>query len=364
MNEFIPWAKPDYWGSEVEYVNRALKSTWISGGEFVDRLEKEFAQYCNAPRALTASNGTTAIHMAFLGLQLKPGDEVVVPGFCFLAAANVALHMGARPVFAEVDPATWCVTAASIERCLTPKTKIIVAVHTYGNVCEMDEINQLAERRGIYVVEDAAESFASKYKGRESGTLSTIGTFSFQATKTITTGEGGMVVTGNTEYLDRMALYRSHGMLKKRYWHELPGHNFRLTNIQAALGCAQLEKIDVIIQHRRQMHDHYRRHLANLDGVCLQHFPTSVNPCLWAIGIKLDSKAFPQGRDRVMEQMQETKIETRPGFYAASQLDIYETPAIPVCEDISKQVVSLPSFPTLKEEQIEHICSVLRSLRK
>src|SRR3974390_769994 len=194
----IPWARPYFSGDELSYVREALASTWISGGAFVDRLERAIAGYCDVDHALTVCNGTAALHLAYLGAGLKPGDEVVVPGFGFLAAANVALHMGARPVFAEVDPETWCVTAAGIEACLTPKTRVIVPIHTYGNVRRMDEIGDLSRVRRVTVIEDAAESFGSRYRGRISGTFGLIGCFSFQATKTITTGAGGLGVTHKT----------------------------------------------------------------------------------------------------------------------------------------------------------------------
>src|SRR5258706_3287091 len=299
----IPWAKPVLWGNEQKYVLAALSSTWISGGEFVDRLENEFANYCGITHAVSASNGTTALHLAYLAANLSAGDEVVVPGFAFLAAANVALHMGAKPVFAEVDPDTWCMTAEAIERCLTPKTKIIVPVHTYGNVCSMDDILSLAKKRRIAVLEDAAESFPSRYKGKVSGTLGDLGTYSFQATKTITSGEGGMVVTRDASARDRMALYRSHGLLRKRhYWHELPGHNFRLTNLQAALGCAQLEHLETIVRERARVYRSYVAGLSRIRGVLPQQFAKDVEAVVWAVAVKLDLAAFPQGRDAVMAQ--------------------------------------------------------------
>lgn len=360
--EAIPWAKPNLWGNEQDYVAQALASTWISGGAFVDRLERDFAKYCGVRYALTASNGTTALHMAFLALGVGPGDEVIVPGFMFMAVANVALHVGAKPVFAEVDPATWCVTAAEIEKRLSPQTKAIVPVHTYGNVCAMDEILDLANARGILVVEDAAEAFASRYKNRLAGTMGTIGCFSFQATKTITTGEGGMVITRDKELYNKMRLYRSHGMLQKRYWHEVIGHNFRLTNLQAALGCAQLEKLDQIIRERRRVHEQYKAYLSQAASLTTQYFTPEVEPVLWAVAVKLDRKAYPQGRDRVMEQLKNENIETRPGFYAASLMDIYSCPPLPICEDISRQVMSLPTYPTLRDDQIDFICAKLRSL--
>jgi perosamine synthetase len=277
----------------------------------------------------------------------------------------VALHLGAQPVFAEVDPDTWCVTADTVEPLLTSRTRAIVPVHTYGNVCPMDEINALATSKGIPVVEDAAEALASRYKARLAGTMSTIGSFSFQATKTITTGEGGMVVTAEDSLRDVMALYRSHGMLRKHfYWHELPGHNFRLTNLQAALGCAQLERLDDILATRKRLHEKYAHTLAAIDGVTPQRFGSDVEPALWAIAVKLDPRAYPQGRDAVMRQMGDAGVETRPGFYPPSAMAFYASPPLPACEALSQQVISLPSYASLREEQVEYICKELSRAKR
>jgi perosamine synthetase len=365
ISEFIPLAQPDFSGNEQQYVAEALASTWISGGPFVERLERDFANYCDARFALTAANGTSALHMAYLALGLGPGDEIIVPGFAFLAAANISLLMNAKPVFAEISPDTWCVTAAAVEKCLSPRTKLIVPIHTYGNVCDMDPILALAQSRNIPVVEDTAEALASLYKGRYAGTFGTIGTFSFQATKTITTGEGGMVVTKDKDIYDQMALYRSHGMLRKRYyWHELAGHNFRLTNIQAAIGCAQLETLDQKIAGRKRVHQQYKKHLSNINGLVLQVFQPEVQAVLWAIAVKLDPRAYPQGRDAVMQQMRDAQIETRPGFVAPGFMDhIYTSPELPVCKDVSEQVIVLPTYSSLLDEQVEFVCATLISLR-
>lgn len=366
MYNTIPWAKPDYWGNEIEYVNKALQSTWISGGAYVDQLEKEFNSILNKKHVLAVSNGTTAIHLAFLGLDIKPGDEIIVPGFCFLAAANIALLVGAKPVFVEVDKDTWCIDLNDLEKKITNKTKAIVPVHTYGNVCDMDAIMMIANKNGIPVIEDCAESLFSKYKGKQSGSFGLINTFSFQATKTITTGEGGLVVTDNDAIAEKMRLYRSHGMNRQKiiYWHELPGHNFRLTNLQAALGVAQLEKADEIIKERKRVYGTYCKLLKDIDGIHFQKINNGIEPLIWAIALKVDEKHFPEGRDTVMKKLGEAGIETRPGFYASSMLPIYEKHSLPACEDISKNVISLPSFPTLTDEQIVFICNALIKLKK
>jgi perosamine synthetase len=361
----IPWARPEFWGKEERYVVDALRSTWISGGPYVDRLERGLAAFHKVDHCLTASNGTAALHLAYLALGVGRGDDVVVPGFGFQAAANVALHLGARPVFADVDPDTWCVTAESIDAALTRRTKVIVPVHTYGNVCPADEIARLAKRRRVALVEDAAESFGSRWNGRLCGTFGDIGTLSFQATKTIATGEGGAVLTSDPERYERMWLYRNHGMKRRRYWHEVAGHNFRLTNLQAALGCAQFERFSAIAAARRRMDRAYRRRFARMSGVATQHYPKSVDPVVWAVAVKLDPRAYPQGRDAVIDRLMEQGIETRPGFHAPTEMShLYRATRLPVSAALARQVLSLPSIPTLKEEEIDRICDAVEGLRR
>lgn len=362
----IPWAKPTLFGKEQEYVQEALASTWISGGPFVELLEDKFKSFLDVPHAAVTCNGTTALHLAYLALDIKPGDEIIVPGFAYMGAANVALLCKAKPVFVDVDPLTWCIDPQAIESAITPNTKAIVAVHTYGNVCSLDRIMDLALHHRIPVIEDAAESLACKWKNKMSGTLGTIGTFSFHATKTITTGEGGMVVTRDPQLDQRIRLFRSHGMLRQQryYWHELPGHNFRLTNMQAAIGCAQLEEIDKIIQNRIRVHDLYRKELEGLENLTLQFFENGAEPVLWAMALKLGSAACPQGRDELISQMRLAGIECRPGFYAASQQPIYTTNPLPVSEELASQIISLPTFPDLTADQIRYICQTLRNLLK
>lgn len=359
----IPWARPELWGLEQEYVADALASTWVSGGPYLVRLETELRAWTGCRFALAVSNGTAAIHAAYLAFGLQPGDEVIVPGFGFQAAANIALQMGVRPVFAEVDPETWCLGVEQIDPCLSPRTRLIIPVHTYGNVCPMDEICRLGAERGVAVFEDAAEAFGSRWRGRLAGTFGAAGSFSFQATKTITTGEGGLVLTDDAEFAETLMKYRSHGMLKTRYWHDVPGHNFRLTNLQAALGCAQFERREIIFRERARVHRTYDECLAGLDGVRPQFFPPKVEPVLWAIAVRLDDRAYPQGRDAVSRELAAVGIETRPGFYPPSVQPLYNAPPLPVCEAISRSVLSLPTFPGLTDEQIHRICEALRHVR-
>jgi perosamine synthetase len=359
----IPWATPTLWGNEEAFAVDALRSTWISGGPYVERLEREFARYCDVGHVVAVANGTAALHLAYLALGISPGDEIVVPGFAFMAAANVAILAGAKPVFAEVDPDTWCVTAESIGRCIGKRTRAVVPVQTYGNMCEMDAINKLADTHGITVIEDAAESIGSRYRGRMAGSFAKLGTFSFHATKTITTGEGGAVATDDDTLAERLRLYRSHGMASKRYWHEVAGHNFRMTNLQAAIGCAQLERIDAITASRREVHAAYTACLDGQPGIRLQSITASSSPLLWAIAVRLSPERFPQGRDQVMEQMAAAGIECRPGFYPASAMPhVYGRQQLPVCEDIAASVLVLPSSPVLRHDDVRRVCDTLVAL--
>ena len=361
----IPWAQPALLGAEEKFLKQALDSSWLSGGPFIDELEASAKLFSGSPYCLAACNGTAAIHLAYLALGLKAGDEIIVPGFCYLAAANIALLMGLSPVFVDVDPGTYCVTAKKIREAITKKTKLIVVVHTYGNVCSMNEIMALAKSSQIPVLEDAAESFGSQYKGRQAGAIADIGTYSFHATKTVTTGEGGMVLTARKDLAEKVMLYRTHGVLGKRYWHEVPGHNFRLTNLQAALGCAQFKKIDHIFKERQRVHDSYRRFFKGQKGIILQKFALDVKPVLWAFAAELDQEYFPQGRDRVMAQLAEQGIETRNGFYSANQLKIYKNVGeIPISDRLARNVISLPTFPSLKDGQIEFIVKKITALKR
>lgn len=363
ISDPIPWAEPTLWGREEEYVVDALRSTWISGGPYLDRLEHDFGRFAQAPHTLAVANGTVALHLAYLGAGIGPGDEIIVPGFAFMAAANMARIVGATPVFADVDLDSWCMTAEAVAPLLTGRTRAIVPVHTYGNVCALDPLLKLGRERDVLVIEDAAESIGSTYRGRMSGTLAPMGVYSFHATKTITTGEGGAVVTSDDAFADRMRLYRSHGMGRTRYLHEVAGHNFRLTNLQAAIGCAQLEQIDRIIAKRADVRDAYRQRLLGMPGLSTQSIDADVVPVMWAIGVRLDPARYPQGRDAVMDGMSALGIETRPGFYPASKMPgLYGPQRLPISEKLAASILVLPSSPSLDRARIDRICDALAAL--
>lgn len=363
-NNFIPWARPVLFGKEEEYVADSIRSTWISDGKYIEQFEREFADKISVNNILTVSNGTTALHLANLVLGLGEDDEVIVPGFGFVAPVNMVLAVGATPVYADIDEDTWCIDPKSIEQCITPKTKAIIPVHTYGNVCDMDAIIKLAKIHNLYVIEDTAEALFSSYNGKEAGTIGDIGCFSFQATKTITMGEGGAVFIRDNAMVPKAKQLKSHGMKPgKRYWHEIVAYNFRLTNMQAAMGCAQLEAADKIIVSKKKVFDLYRRELENTEGIKLQKFDRKVNPVVWAIAIQIDEEIFHRDRDDIINLLSESGIETRPGFYDCATLPLYGAKNIPVSQKISSSVLSLPSSPDLTEKEIIYICSELKKLK-
>lgn len=364
----IPWANAVFSGNEKKYVMGALDSTWISGGYFVDTLEKEFLAYHQSDYGLTVSNGTTALHLALLAAGIKAGDEVIVPGFTFVAPVNMIIASGATPVFAEIDPRTWLLDPTSIENLITEKTKAIIVVNLYGNVCDMDPICAIAAKHNLLVIEDNAESPFSTYKRNFSGTIGDIGCFSFQATKTITTGEGGFVIAKHKEMYETMRVIRDHGMQKdKRYWHTHIGYNFRLTNLQAAIGLAQLEQIDTIIANRERIYQKYNERLVGQTGIQLQYYAENVDPVVWALVLKMDPEIFGCDRDALIQAMKGNGIETRPGFYPCSVLPLYAEYTkqnLPVCEDVGANLISLPFFVSLPDNDIDYICDTLLNLRK
>jgi perosamine synthetase len=330
----------------------------------VERIESEFAQYHELPprNAITVANGTVAIELAMRGLGVGPGDEVIVPAWCFAAAANMALACGARPVFADVCEDSWLIDPKCVARLVNANTKAIVAVHTWGNICDMPALQEIARQHGVMLIEDCAESLFSRLSGEPCGRLGDIATFSFQATKTMTCGEGGMILTQRPQLLERMRLIRNHGMAgERKYWHHLPGHNFRLTNMQAAMLCAQWEHRYEIIAMRRRVLEAYRQRLVAVKGFTFQRFREGVDAVPWGLGVRLDPKVFPIHRDDLMRRLADDGIECRPAFYAASEQPIYGAPVAGHAEKTAAQVFSPPISPYLSAPDFDFICDRILS---
>lgn len=359
----IPWYKPHFWGGEIEMVTNALESTWISDGSYIVKFESELSKTLGSRHVITTANGTASLMLAYLALEIGPGDEVIIPGFTFAAPANMALALGARPVFADIDPATWLLDPISVEKAITSNTRAIVAVHLYGNVCVMDRLSQIARKYDLFLIEDTAEAAFSTFQGKAAGTFGDFGSFSFQATKTITTGEGGAVCTDSEQLQDRARLYRNHGMRPgKRYWHEVIGYNLRLTNMQAALGYAQLQHYDSIVENKKRVYMRYESNLANCPGLELQKITPGCDPVIWAIVIKVDPALINLGRDILIDGMKHKGIETRPGFYPFSDMPLYDTASLEHSVDVAHNTISLPSYTMISDAEIDQVCDVFLAL--
>jgi perosamine synthetase len=361
--KLIPWAKPCFYGGESEAVSNAIASEWISGGPCIQEFEANVAKTCGVKHAFAVSNGTAAIHLLYLAREYLAGDEIIFPAFGYQAASNIAILAGLKPVFADVLPDTWCLDPQDIERIITPRTRAVMAVHTYGNLCDMNALREVCARHNLDLLEDAAESFGSTYEGRMSGAVGKAGTFSFHATKAITTGEGGMVITNDDALADKIGLFRSHGMRRQKlhYWHELPGHNFRLTNFQAAMGCAQLAHFQRVCEERVAILRHYIEILGNIPGLAFQAFTHGSCVVPWSMPVLLDP-ARTKSRDELLPLMLEQGVECRPGFYTPEQLGYFGAPRQAVSDRLARNIINLPMFNGMTQEQIQRAARTLLDL--
>lgn len=361
--ELLPVYRPDLSGNEKRYVMECLDTSWISSiGEFVNRFEATAASLLNVKHAISVSNGTVALHLALHCLDIGRGDEVIVPTFTYIASVNMIAHTGATPVFVDCLKDDWLIDIAEVERRITPRTKAIMAVHLYGALCDMASLRALAQSRGLHLIEDCAEALGSTIDGRPCGSLGTVGTFSFFGNKTVTTGEGGLVTTDDDSLAARLRLVKGQGQsLTRRYWHVELGFNYRMTNICAAIGLAQMERLSEILLRKRAIAEWYRKHLAAVP-VTMQRPAAGVQSSEWLISILLPPQA---DRETVMAEMYARGVETRPVFYCAHQMPMYQDPgSYPVSEDISARGLSLPSYPALTEAHVERIAETLdRALR-
>ncbi|HEX2116898.1 MAG TPA: aminotransferase class I/II-fold pyridoxal phosphate-dependent enzyme [Alphaproteobacteria bacterium] len=361
----IPVAEPALLGNELKYVTECITTNWISSqGSFVRRFETEFAARLGVPHALAVSNGTVALHLALKAFEIGPGDEVIVPDLTFAATINSVLHAGATPVIVDVDPLTWNIDPAAIAAVITPRTRAIMPVHLYGQPADMDAIMALAERHALIVIEDAAEAAGALHKGRPCGSIGHAGTFSFFSNKVITTGEGGMVVLRDERAAERARRLRDHGMsAAKRYWHDEVGFNYRLTNLQAAIGCAQLEQFDGFLQRKLAIAQAYRARLERVGGLRLPAEIDGMRNSYWMVSLIAELEGTGLDRDAFMARLGKAGIETRPLFYPLHEMPPYRAyagnRAFPNATHLSAHGLSLPSGVTLKDAQLDYVCGVI-----
>lgn len=358
----LSMAEPDLRGLELEYVTECVLTGWVSSaGKFVGQFEKLVAEAANVEYAIATSNGTTALHLSLAALGIGPGDEVIVPTLSFIATANAVAYTGAKPIFVDVDPHHWTISLEKIEQALTSKTKAIIPVHLYGHPADMDPINELAKSRGIFVVEDAAEAQGSNYKGRPVGSLGHCAMFSFFGNKVVTTGEGGMLLTNDRALAERARILRDHGMSpQRRYWHVELGYNYRMTNLQAAIGVAQMERFSDIVGSKRKIAALYAQALSAKTGLTAQHTAEWAESVYWLYSLVVNESRFGMGRDRLIAILQEMDIETRPLFPCMHLQPIYSTgQRLEVAEQLSAQGLSLPGSTLLQDSDIRRITQAI-----
>ena len=355
-----PVYQPSLNGNEKKYVNDCLDSTWISSkGKYVTEFEAKFSEYVGTQYGTAVCNGTVALHLAMETLGLGSGDEVIVPTLTYIASVNAITYTGAKAVFVDSLEDSWQMDPNDIIKKITPSTKAILCVHLYGHPCEMDSLLRMAEENDIYLIEDCAEAIGSMYKGQHVGTFGDVATFSFYGNKTITTGEGGMVLTNNEKLHDKLVHLKGQGLAKNReYWHDAIGYNYRMTNICAAIGLAQLEQIEAVLVKKIQIANWYREGLK--DSSFDFHMETDgVLHSYWMCTVLIPER---MNREDLRVYLMKQGIETRPMFYPIHTMPIYSQKYEKhrVAENLSKRGINLPSYPGLSSDEIHEIINVIK----
>jgi len=362
-NIHLPIMSPHLKGNELKYLIEAFLSTWISSkGNYIGEFEKGFSGYHGCKYGIATSSGTTALHLALKSLDIGMGDEVIVPDLTFVATINAVLHANAVPVVADVKRNSWCINPEKIEEAVTSRTKAIIPVHLYGQPSDMQAIMRIAKKHNLYVIEDCAEAHGASFNGRRVGSFGDIGCFSFFGNKIVTTGEGGMCTTDSKKVAEKMKILRDHGMNPKRkYWHDEIGYNYRMTNLQASIGTAQLERLGELLRNRQAIEDLYKEKLEAINWLVPQ--PGNLKgrkKVVWYVNYLVDERKIK--RDLFIKRLKKSGIETRPLFYPLSKMEIYKKyikGAYPVSQSISKAGISFPTNLSLRPEDYERITSTI-----
>lgn len=367
----IPVNEPLLGKEELEYITDCIKSGWISSkGSYIEKFEEAFSRFCGVRYGVTATNGTNAIHLALAALDIGRGDEVILPTFTMIATAYAVLYTGAKPVFVDSEDRTWNMDVSSLPVLINKRTKVLLPVHIYGHPVDMDPLLDIARRHNLFVVEDAAEAHGAEYKGRRCGSLGDLGCFSFYANKIITTGEGGMVVTDKKRLSERLRSLKdlAHSP-KKRFLHFELAYNYRMTNMQAAIGLAQMKRIKFLIEKKRNMARLYRKYLKDIKGLRLPNEMAWAKNVYWMYAVLIEDD-FGISRDGLMVKLAKEGIGTRSFFVPMHQQPVFKKLGIidkrkkyPVADYIAKKGLYLPSGLTLKEEQAIEVCDKIRKIQ-
>jgi len=368
--ERIPVSGPSITQKEIDYVSDAVRNAWYGNANmYHTRFERAFADYLRKQFAIALPSCTSAIHLSLLSLGVGPGDEVIVPDITWIATAAPIQYVGATPIFADIDSQTWCLSPESFKACITSRTKAVIPVDLYGNMPDMDPILETAKHYGIAIIEDAAEAIGSEYKSRKAGSLGDTGVFSFHGSKTLTTGEGGMLVTDREDIFRRALVLRDHGREPGdlMFFNSEVAFKYKMTSMQAALGLAQLERIDELIERKRQIFDWYKNELDGSAFLTLNCEPPGTKNSFWMVTIILD-KLYALDKSQVIQWMAQRKIDCRPFFYPLSSLPAYKNSRSareastrnPISYRISPLGINLPSGMDLNQQKIKHVCEALK----
>lgn len=361
----IPVSEPYMKGNEMAYVVDCIKTNWISsGGQYINKFERQYASLFDVKFATSTSNGTASLHLALVACGVREGDEVIIPNLTFISTANAVKYCSAKPVLVDVDIHTACMDADLIEEKITERTKAIIPVHLYGNVAEMDKIVSIAKKHNIFIIEDAAEAHGAKFGNKYVGSIGDIGCYSFFGNKIITTGEGGMCTTSVADFYNKMVLYKNHGMSQtEKFYHPVIGFNYRMTNIQAAIGLAQIENFDEIISLRDRQYRHYMERLEGVSGIRFLRDTPGTRSVNWMFSVLIDD-AFPLSRNAVLDNLRENQIDARPFFKPINHMPAYrDDNKYRNTETLSEIGLNLPSSAGISTEQINYVCDVIHRMR-
>lgn len=366
MTARIAYTKPSITDSEVAYATDAAQNGWGAACyAYLDRFEAAFAAHLGVRHAIATSSCTGALHMGLAALGIGPGDEVILADTNWIASVAPVVHLGATPVFVDIDPVTWCLDPAQVARAITPATKAIIAVHLYGNPADIPALQALADAQGITLIEDAAEAIGTQIGAHRAGSMGRFGVFSFHGTKTLTTGEGGMFVTSDSALHDRVLTLSNHGRARgqtKQFWPDMVGFKYKMSNIQAAIGCAQIERIDALIARKREILAAYVRRLGHLQGLSLNPEPQGTVNGAWMPTVVFAPETGIT-REALQKAFAAANIDARVFFHPLSGLDIFEPrPANRHAWDIPGRAINLPSFHDMTEAEIDRVAAVVQEL--
>lgn len=363
MKPRIYYTKPSITELEVRYATDAAQNGWGDHCyEYIIRFEEAFKRHLGVKYAIATSSCTGALHMGMAALGIGPGDELIMADTNWIATASPIVHLGAKPIFVDILENSWCLDPALVEQAITPRTKAIVAVHLYGNLCDMDKLLAIGEKHGIPVIEDAAEAIGSVYHGKRAGSMGKFGAFSFHGTKTITTGEGGIFVTNDADLYEHVLTLSNHGRARgqtKQFWPDMVGFKYKMSNIQAAIGCAQIERIEELTQRKREIFSYYREHLLTHAGVSINPEPVDTINGAWMPTVVFNPETSVT-REMLQTSFASENIDARVFFHPLSSLPMFEPKQNNVVAwSIPCRAINLPSFHDMELSDQERIVSVI-----